>query len=243
VLLSRDGGKQAQVSIPRDLWVQLPPGSGRYAKINEALADGYLNGGLDAGGQLAARKVEDVTGLPVTGWVLEDFEGFRQLVDALGGVDINAPRAFSAQYPVNDDPSVDARWKVIHFDAGPQHMDGERALEYARARYADNPQEASDFARSARQQLLIAAIREKIASPAGALRFLPVVNAAAGAIHTNLPPMELASFVAGFHPEQAKHISLDGVLVDGRSPNGEDILLPKSGNYALISDYVKSQLA
>jgi len=243
VLVSRDGGKQAEVSIPRDLWVQLPPGSGHYAKINEALQDGYNRGGVDSGGELAAQKVADVTGLPVTGWVLEDFQGFRQLIDALGGVDVNAPRAFSAQYPVNDNPAIDARWKVIHFNAGQQHMDGERALEYARARYADNPQEASDFARAARQQILISAIRHKIASPAGVLRFLPLVNAAASAVRTSLSPLDMAAFVAGFHAGQAKHVTLDSVLVDGRSAAGQDILLPRSGNYALISDYVKSQLA
>ena len=243
VLVTSDGAKQAEVSIPRDLWVQLPPNSGRYAKINEALQQGYDSGGVDAGGELAARKVADVTGLTVSGWVLEDFQGFRQLIDALGGVDVDVQRAFSAQYPVNDNPDVDARWKVIHFNAGLQHMDGERALEFARARYADVPQEASDFARAARQQLLIAAIRHKVASPAGAMRFLPLVNAAAGAVHTNLAPMDLARFVMGFHADQAKRVSLDSVLVDGRSADGQDILLPRSGNYALISDYVKSQLA
>ncbi|MFI5269109.1 MAG: LCP family protein, partial [Chloroflexota bacterium] len=173
----------------------------------------------------------------------EDFQGFRQLIDALGGVDVDAPRAFSAQYPVNDNPDVDARWKVIHFNAGPQHMDGERALEYARARYADNPQEASDFARAARQQLLIAAVRHKVASPGGVLRFVPMVNAAAAAVHTSLSPLSLAAFVASFRADQAKHVALDSVLVDGRSADGQDILLPRSGNYALISDYVKSQLA
>ena len=244
VLVSENGSREAELSIPRDLWVQLPPNSGRYAKINEALQDGVNNGGLDSGGDLAAQKVQDVTGLQVTGWLLENFEGFRNTIDALGGVDVNVQRAFSAQYPVNDDPNVDARWKVIHFDAGPQHMDGERALEFARARYADNPQEASDFARSARQQQLIAAIRARVASPAGAIHFLPLVNAAAGAIHTNLPATELATFVAGLHPDQTKQVALDtsNVLVDGRSADGQDILLPRSGNYALIPAYVKQQL-
>ncbi len=243
VLVVRDGARQAEVSIPRDLWVQLPPNSGRYAKINEALQDGYNSGGLDTGAALAAQKVADVTGLTVTGWVLQDFQGFRDLIDAMGGVDLDVPRTFSAQYPVNDNPDVDARWKVIHFDAGKQHMDGERALEYARARYADNPQEGSDFARSARQQLLISAVRQKMASPAGALRFLPVANAAAGAIHTNVSPLDLASFVLGFNAGEARHIALDSVLVDGQSGDGQQILLPRSGNYALIADYVKSQLA
>jgi polyisoprenyl-teichoic acid--peptidoglycan teichoic acid transferase len=243
VLVVSDGGKQAEVSIPRDLWVQLPPDSGRYAKINEALQQGYDSGGLDVGAQLAAQKVADVTGLSVTGWVLQDFEGFRNLIDALGGVDVDVPRAFSAQYPVNDNPDVDARWKMIHFDAGRQHMNGDQALEYARARYADTPEEASDFARAQRQQLLIASVRQKVTSPAGGLHFLPLVNAAADAIHTNVSPVDLGSFVASFHPDQAKHIALDSVLVDGRSADGQQILLPRSGNYALISEYVKSQLS
>jgi LCP family protein required for cell wall assembly len=242
VLVSNDGGNSTAISIPRDLWVQLPPGSGRYARINEALQDGYNSGGLDAGGNLAAQKVQDVIGLPVTGWVLENFDGFRQMVDALGGVDVDVERAFSAQYPVNDNPDVDARWKVIHFDAGWQHMDGERALEYARARYADVPQEASDFARSARQQRLIAAIRDKAMSPAGALHFIPLVNALASGVHSNLPMTELATFVAGFHPDQARHVTLDSVVVDGTSADGQDILLPRNGNYALIADYVKKEL-
>src|SRR5579862_2963853 len=73
VLVSNDGGKSAAISIPRDLWVQLPPGSGHYSRINEALQDGYNSGGLDAGGNLAAQKVQEVTGVPVTGWLLEDF--------------------------------------------------------------------------------------------------------------------------------------------------------------------------
>lgn len=243
VLVAHDGSSQAEISIPRDLWVQIPPGSGRYAKINEALQDGYNSGGLDAGAELAAKKVADVTGLPVTGWVLEDFDGFRRLIDALGGVDVNVPRGFSAQYPANDDPDVDARWTVVRFDAGRQHFDGEQALEYARARYADVPQEASDFARAARQQLLISAVRQKLTSPAGALHFLPMVNAAAAAAHTNLSPLELASFVQSFQPERAKHIGLDSVLVDGRSPYGQQILLPRNGDYSLVSKYIQSQLA
>src|SRR5207247_6852092 len=94
VLVVRDGSKQAEIPIPRDLWVQLPPNSGRYARINEALQQGYNSGGVEAGADLAARKVSDITGLTVTGWVLQDFQGFRRLVHARGGVDIDVPGAF-----------------------------------------------------------------------------------------------------------------------------------------------------
>lgn len=244
MLVIDDGARQAQLSIPRDLWMPMP-GTNSRGKINEALQLGYNAGGLDAGGEMAAKAVANLTGLTISGWVLQDFDGFRAMVDALGGVDVDVQRAFSAQYPVNDDPAIDPSWKIVHFDTGPQHMDGERALEFARARYADNPAEASDFARSQRQQLLIAAIRDKVASPAGILHFLPLINAVAAAVHTNLPPQELAEFVMGFHPASARHIGLDGsnVLVDGKSADGQDILLPRNGDYSLIPRYVKQQLA
>jgi len=243
-LVVEDGPVQAQIAVPRDLWVQLPPNSGRYAKINTALQMGYDSGGLDTGANMAATKVEQVVGLPVTGWVLQDFAGFRTMIDALGGVDVDVQRAFSAQYPVNDNPDINASWKVVHFDAGRQHMDGERALEFARARYADVPAEASDFARSRRQQQIITAIRQKVASPSGAVRFLPLANAVSSAVHTNLSAEDLASFVAGLHPDHTKQLVLDGsnVLVDGKAPDGEAILLPRNGNYGLIADYVRQQL-
>jgi LCP family protein required for cell wall assembly len=244
LLVSVNGGSAVEVSIPRDLWVQLPPDSGRYAKINEALQDGYNAGGLTAGGEMAAKKVEQVTGLQVTGWILEDFQGFRRLIDALGGVDVDVEGAFTAQYPVNDDPEINASWKTIHFDAGRQHMDGERALQYARARYSEDPREGTDFARSARQQRLVSAIKQKLYSPGGAVRFVPVANAASGAIRTNLSTLDLVRFVAGFHPERAKHITLDtsNVLVDARSTDGQQILLPRGGNYGVIADFVHKEL-
>ena len=245
LLLSESGGRQAEISIPRDLWVQLPPNSGHYAKINAALAEGVAQGGLDAGGNLALEKAQQVTGLRIDGWVLANFQGFRRMVDALGGVNVNVQRAFSSEYPVNDNPNIDARWKVIHFAAGPQHMNGEQALEYARARYADTPLEASDFARSARQQRLIAAIKDKLLSPAGVVRFVPLANAVAGTFHMNLPPLRLGEFLAGFHPSTAKHVLLDtsNVLANGRSAGGQDILLPRNDNYSLIVQYIKSQIA
>ncbi|MBV9120544.1 MAG: LCP family protein [Chloroflexi bacterium] len=245
LLLVTGSGAQAEISVPRDLWVQLPPNSGQYAKINAALQMGYDSGGLSQGATLAALKVQQVTGLTPTGWVLEDFTGFRNMIDSLGGVDVNVQRTFSAQYPVNDNPNVDASWKIIHFDAGPQHMDGERALEFARARYADNPAEASDFARSQRQQLLIAAIRQKVASPAGAVRMLPLVGAVSGAVHTSLSGAELAGLLSSLQASGGKRISLDtdNVLVNGKSADGQDILLPRNGNYNLIVDYVRQQLA
>ena len=245
LLIVERGSAVTEISVPRDLWVQLPPNSGRYAKINEAMQDGYNSGGLPGGATLASQKVSQVLGLSVTSWVLEDFQGFRGLIDSAGGVDVNVRRAFTAQYPVNDDPSVDASWKTIHFEAGPQHMDGERALEYARARYSTDPQEGTDFARSERQQLLVTALRAKLLSPAGALRLMPVTNAAASALKTSLSDTDALSFMANLRTGQEKHVTIDtsNVLVSGRSADGQDILLPRGNDYQAIINYVKAQLA
>ncbi len=198
--------------------VQLPPNSGRYAKINEAMQDGYNSGGLAGGATLASQKVSQVLGLPVTSWVLEDFQGFRGLIDSVGGVDVDVRRAFTAQYPVNDDPSVDASWKTIHFDAGPQHMNGERALEYARARYSTDPQEGTDFARSERQQLLVTALRAKLLSPAGALRLMPVTSAAASALRTSLSDTDALTFMFNLRASDAKHVTIDTLECAGGWP-------------------------
>src|SRR5712692_4092451 len=145
------------ISVPRDLWVQLPPNSGQYHKLNYAYVDGSNNGANPVGGgNAAAQKVSLVTGLDVKYWLTINFVGFRDFINSIGGIDVYVPDSFKANYPANDDPSVNPKWIKIHFSKGMQHMDGETAIRYARARYVlDNPAEGSDFARSARQQITI----------------------------------------------------------------------------------------
>src|SRR5262245_20158560 len=136
-----DADATTLISVPRDLWVQVPPDSGQYAKINTAYVDGLSHGysgepaSRTAAGDAAARTVSDTLVLRVPFWLTIDCSGFRRLVDALGGVDITVPTAFTARYPANDDPTIDPSWKIVRFAAGPQHMSGEHAIEYARARY------------------------------------------------------------------------------------------------------------
>ncbi len=249
-LLPATGGTTL-ISVPRDLWVQVPPASGTYSKINTAYQDGLTNGynGLPAGkmaaGAEAARKVTDATGLPVSYWLTIDFQGFRQLVDALGGVDIAVPVAFTAQYPRNDDPAIDPGWKTIHFNAGPQHMNGEQAIEYARARYVTDPlSEASDFARSVRQQLLVHALLDR----ARQVRAWPGLSGATDALqrtlYTNLSLTDLLLFSAKLNLAQAHRVGLtdQNVLQDTQSADGQDILTPAIDWHA-VQQYVARQLA
>jgi LCP family protein required for cell wall assembly len=239
------------ISVPRDLWVQIPPNSGQYAKINTAYQGGFDNGyngmpaGRDAGGQEAADKVSSVVGLPITYWLTMDFDGFRSLVDALGGVDINVPVGFTARYPANDDPTINPNWKVIHFNAGPQHMDGEQAIEYARARYVLSPlSQASDFARSVRQQLLITAILGRAKQIDAWPGLLNATTALQKAIYTNLSVTDLALFGEKLNFAHAAHIGLSdqNVLVGSQSSDGQDILLPANGDWSSIQRYIASNL-
>ena len=244
-------GATTMISVPRDLWVQVPPNSGQYAKLNTAYTDGFTNGyngmpaGRLAGGAEAAQKVSEVTGIPVTYWITIDFSGFRNLVDALGGIDINVPTAFTAQYPRNDNPQIDAGWKTIHFNTGMQHMTGEQAIEYARARYVTNPvSEGSDFARSARQQLLIRAIISRAKQVSAWPGLLDATNALQQAIYTNLSLTDLMLFSSKLDFNGAKRIGLtnQNVLVDGKSSDGQDVLQPVNGNWDAIKQYVAANL-
>lgn len=244
-------GATTMISVPRDLWVQVPPDSGNYAKINTAYNDGLANGygalpaGKLAAGAEAARKVSDVLGFPVQYWLAIDFSGFRTLVDSLGGVDMTVPTAFTAQYPANDDAQIDASWKTIHFDAGPQHMNGERAIEYARARYVTDPlSEASDFARSARQQLLIRAILGRARQVSAWPGLNGALDALQRAIYTNFSLADLALFAqrTDFNGAAKVVLSNQNVLTGEQASDGEDILVPNNGDWNAIQHYVAANL-
>ena len=147
----------AYLSIPRDLLVAVP-GVGN-TKINAAYQAG--------GAALAIRTVHDFTGIPIDHALIVDFNSFKDLIDAEGGITVNVPEPilsnrFDCPY------STEARcqqWKGWRFAQGPQHMNGERALIYSRIRENQlNPAE-NDLTRGARQQAVAQAATAKLTSP------------------------------------------------------------------------------
>jgi LCP family protein required for cell wall assembly len=136
------------ISIPRDLYVYIPksrsnPGLGdTKAKINAAFAWGGL--------PLAVQAIEGYTGVRMDHVVLIDFGGFKQVTDALGGVDM---------YIEQDITSIHKPFR--HFKKGMNHLNGEEALDYTRQRYqfADG-----DFGRMRHQQQFLKALMDKAAS-------------------------------------------------------------------------------
>lgn len=155
VRLDAETKRVSMLSFPRDLWVSIP----NYGKnkINAAYPIGEKQGGPSYGAALAKSTVSELTGLPIDNFVMINFEGFVTLIDKLGGITIDVPKAIvDNAYPVDEYPG-DVRTMRISFEAGPQVMDGATALIYSRTRHAD-----SDFGRNQRQQQVLLAIFDQI---------------------------------------------------------------------------------
>ncbi|HEY4034887.1 MAG TPA: LCP family protein [Ktedonobacteraceae bacterium] len=237
------------VSVPRDLWVQNPyEGQGVYTKLNALYSDASQNNTNPiAGGNATAQKVQTVTGLNVQYWLTINFSGFQDFIDSIGGIDVNVPDAFTANYPANDDPTVNASWTTVHFDKGNQHLDGKSAIEYARARYVtDNLAEASDFARSVRQQIIIKAALAKVKSISTWPKLLDAQNALQKAVYTNMSLADLAGFALkmDLNSPQTAHIGLgvDNVMAYDTSSDGQSIVVPQNYDWPAVQDYVQQHL-
>ena len=162
----------AQLSIPRDLRVTIP-GHGDD-RINVAYALG--------GPELAIRTVRELTGIEINHVVLVDFAGFRDLVDALGGVTIDNPHKIISN-------SFDGHpWR---FGRGRLHLDGRHALAYARVRENTANPADNDLTRGLRQQRVLEAIARGLASPGTLLRLPSVGRTIGKPLATDLSADEL----------------------------------------------------
>src|SRR3984893_12080389 len=163
-------------SIPRDLVVRMnlqDPSSRTWAnKINAAYEVSYTNiiccvanqyTGRDGGGKAAEHEVGKITGLTFDKFIAVDFVAFRDMVNALGGVDV----CLTTNLDDNSYPNYSGGYHPIHFKAGCQHLNGEQALQIARSRHAIQAEQSSDFGRARRQQDIMEAIKKKTTSVNG----------------------------------------------------------------------------
>jgi LCP family protein required for cell wall assembly len=244
------------ISVPRDLWIQYPPNSGQYTKINSVYALASNNGQTPkSGGDAAAQKVSLVTGLDVKYWLTINFSGFEKVIDAIGGIDVYVPDSFNACYPKNDNAAIDPSWIKIQFNKGMQHMNGARAIMYARAREpvevcgkgtSENLAELTDFARSARQQIIIKAALAKVKQMSTWPHLFNAMDALQHTIYTNMSFADLSAFSLkmDLNDPHTPHIGLSNqnVLMDSTSNDGQYILLPANGNWNAIPAYINQQL-
>ena len=221
----------ALLSIPRDLYV---PIEGRgSAKVNEAYASGemYKQGG---GGTAAKKTIANILDLPIHYYVVLDFDAFKKIVDALGGVNVYVDKA------INDPYYPDAQMKgynPFQLSAGLHKMDGNLALKYARSR-----ETTSDFDRSKRQQKLISIIAAKATSVgilANPKKVTDILKILGEHVKTDLSLSEIERLVTIVKNVPADQIvtkvldnGADGPLVSVN--DGGYYLKPKTGNFKEI---------
>jgi LCP family protein required for cell wall assembly len=157
----------AFLSIPRDLRVEIP-----------GYGPGKVNAAFQLGGPtLALRTVKALTGLDVNHVAFVDFDRFEELIDAVGGIDVDVPKPIlSGKF---DCPYATAArcddWEGWRFEKGTQHMDGRRALVYSRIRSNQLDPGETDFTRARRQQQVIQATADELTSLGSAIR-LPFIG-------------------------------------------------------------------
>ena len=246
----------AEISVPRDWYVPIDLGGGKrdHGRINQAYADGMNGDGpvpssdQSAGASVANPTLSHLLGLDIKYFVGVDFSAFKEAVDAVGGVDVTVQNTFTDyQYPAGE--CVDGHgcgYRTVHFDAGVQHMDGATALIFARSRHG-NGGEGSDFARSKRQQLVTAAIKQKVLSIGGIGRLPDLLSALGDHVKTNLTISDaeaLYDLVKGVDPANVVHISLDdqNFLYECGYPRncGAAFIYAHDSTYATISHFAAS---
>jgi polyisoprenyl-teichoic acid--peptidoglycan teichoic acid transferase len=182
----------AMFSLPRDTQeVPVPPGPAQRVwgrtygqKINSWFVNNRHRSDLWPGTDRTRgyNSLKSIVGglydLKIRYFVEVNFDGFKKVVDALGGVTVNV------QVPVVDDtfPATTGRTQRLYIPSGIQHMDGDQALRYARSRHT-----STDFDRGARQQRVLLSLREQ-ADPQALIPKLPdLVAALRRAVRTDIP--------------------------------------------------------
>jgi LCP family protein required for cell wall assembly len=176
-------GETAMVSFPRDI-ARFRMSDGRLftGKINSLMTAAnndparYPDGGLPT----LIRELGYLLGVPLHYYAAVDLAGFANLIDAVGGVDIDNPKAIN-------DPTyggwTDGR-VGFRLSAGRHHLDGETALAYARSRRGAGD---NDFTRARRQQQLLVALRVRLTDPTLLPRLPSIIDAGSRVVKTNFP--------------------------------------------------------
>ena len=213
------------LSIPRDLRVEIP-GYGT-SKINAANQIG--------GPALTIATVKALTGLPIDHVVVVDFDGFKELIDAIGGIEVTVPKAIlSNRFDCPYKPARCAEWEGWRFEKGLQHMDGQRALVYSRIRTNQLDPSDTDITRGNRQQIVADAVGAEIASFGTFLRLPFMGGDLAAPLATDLSAWELAQlgWVRFRSGGESLRCRLGG---EPSSLGGESVLLGSEDNAAVIS--------
>lgn len=255
------------ISIPRDLWVELPINESetRHYKMNWAFANG--------GGELTKKTASTVTNLPIDYFIAANFGGFKHVIDILGGVEVDVPFEFTDEfYPIpgrENDPcgktgeeiatltktlsgykleqQFKCRYETIHFEKGKNFMKPDDALKFVRSRHSEV--NGGDFGRMIRQHAVLRGIKNKILSFESVSKIIPLINKMSKYVQTDADIDSLIELARAYEiiPDATINsifLTTDNVLLESRSSDGQFILLPKDGvdKWEGIHGYIQDNL-
>ncbi len=231
------------MSIPRDFYIKDEKIGN--SKINEVYYNSkkYYEDDENKALEYTKSKIEELTGIQIHYVTKINFQGFKDLVDAIGGIDIYVDEAIYDPYYPKDGTFL---YETFSISAGMHHMDGETALKYARSRKT-----TSDFDRADRQQKIIYAIKEKALKTEVILdkeKLINLLNALKNNIETNIQVKEMLT-LGGMAEDYSQDSIAQRLIHDDPTkcggfvypPNpeyysGMFVLIP-AGGYEIIKQY------
>jgi LCP family protein required for cell wall assembly len=244
----------ALLSIPRDFYAEVPSNQSAdnfKTKINSIYQYGTNNLGSEKdGAELVEKTAESILGIDINYYTILNFDGFKKVIDSIGGVNImNERDIYDARYP-----GPNYSYETFELKKGFHTLDGSTALKYVRERH-DDPE--GDFGRAKRQQQVMQAAKNKIFSLSSMLNpfaMNDLLGSLGDNIKTNIEPNEISSFI-----ELAKKLdtnNISNVVIDAWNPDsllrvshvfyGENseirafVLIPRIGNYSEIQELAQN---
>ncbi|MDN6626100.1 MAG: LCP family protein [Pisciglobus halotolerans] len=191
--INPDSNDVKLLSIPRDTLIELPK-TGKQDKVNAT----YAYGGIS----YVIETVEEYLSVPINYYAKINFQGMVDLVDAVGGIEIDSPLDFTVQ-------DSDEKSNAIVIRKGLQHLQGEKALGYARMRKQDP---RGDWGRQERQRQVIEAIVDEAMSISSLTNFKSIFDAISPNLETNLSGREI--WIVGTNYASAAK-SITGLVLEG----------------------------
>lgn len=189
------------ISVPRDSYVEIP--NHGMTKINHAYAYGQA--------ELSRQIVANTLGIKIDNYIVFNFRSFKNIIDKLGGVDLNVDKDMYYR----DDWDGEKGF-VIDLQAGPQHLDGEKAIQYIR--YRD---EEGDIGRVRRQQTFLSAVLETLTYPKTVTKIPGILRECFSSFETDLTFSDVFELASYLRPHQKYQIQT--VMVPGYPDMIDDI--------------------
>ncbi|MDD2224877.1 MAG: LCP family protein [Candidatus Shapirobacteria bacterium] len=230
--------------------------------------------GKAGGGQMAKSVLSQVVGFSIDNFATINFSGFLKTIDTLGGIEVNVQKTFDDfLYPIEEkttdtcgksDEEITAltatvsagkleeyfecRYEHLHFDKGLQTMDSATALKFVRSRHSQ--EDGGDFNRSARQKIVIEAVKKKIISLNFVPKIIPLINSLAGNLTTDIDLNKMEELLSRSDEYQTYKIESfpitdQNFLMNSKSSIGQFILIPKLGenNWTDIQKFISQPTA